>query len=186
MDGYRHRLHRGMGDLHPPQCGYHSGSLLPRGSLYPGESFHGLPKSILIDCGKDDRSALLEDLPDEVPVNNAGPLSLNKRFGGLGLLPALGVEVHHALPYHPQSKSIERMFGALERGWICKLKGWCRSSVKERPNGFTKHLRLLLEKKELLTMNAFVQKFQSEILSAYHHFHDKSTFSDKMGTGMEG
>ena len=139
-------------------------------ALTQGEIFHGLPKAILVDCGKDYRSALLEDLPDEVPVNDDGPLYLNKRFGGLGLLPALGVEVHHALPYHPQSKSIERMFGTLEREWICKLKGWCRSSVKERPNGFTKHLRQLLEKKELLTMDAFVRKFQSEILPAYHHF----------------
>ena len=64
-------------------------------------------------------------------------------------------------------KSIERMFRTLEREWICKLKGWCRSSVKERPNGFAKHLRKLLEKQELLTMDAFVQKFQSEILPSY-------------------
>ena len=155
-------------------------------ALTQGESFHGLPKAILVDCGKDYRSALLEDLPDEVPVNDDGPLYLNKRFGGLGLLPALGVEVHHALPYHPQSKSIERMFGTLEREWICKLKGWCRSSVKERPNGFAKHLRQLLEKKELLTMDAFVRKFQSEILPAYHHFHDKSSASDKAEAGTQG
>lgn len=111
---------------------------------------------------------------------------LNKRFGGLGLLPALGVEIHHALPYHPQSKSIERMFGTLEREWICKLKGWCRSSVKERPNGFAKHLRQLLEKKELLTMDAFVRKFQSEILPAYHQFHKAGSTPNRTETDMEG
>ena len=169
MDGYRHGLHRGMGDLHPPQCRYHSGSFLPRGGPYPGRDFHGLPKAILVDCGKDYRSALLEDLPDEVPVNADGPLYLNKRFGGLGLLPALGVEVHHALPYHPQSKSIERMFGTLEREWICKLKGWCRSSVKERPNGFAKHLRQLLEKKELLTMDAMGMIFNARKIPRIPH-----------------
>lgn len=120
----------------------------------------------------------MDDLPDEVPVNDDGPLYLNKRFGGLGLLPAPGVEVHHALPYHPQSKSIERMFRTLEREWICKLKGWCHNSVTERPDGFSKRLQQLLEKKELLTMDAFVQKFQSEILPAYHQFHKAGSTPD--------
>lgn len=92
-------------------------------ALTQGEIFHGLPKAILVDCGKDYRSALLEDLPDEISSIPEDAMYLNKRFGGLGLLPALGVEAHHALPYHPQSKSIERMFGTLEREWICKLKG---------------------------------------------------------------
>ena len=155
-------------------------------ALTQAEIFHGLPKAILVDCGKDYRSALLEDLPDEISSIPEDALYLNKRFAGLGLLPALGVEVHHALPYHPQSKSIERMFGTLEREWICKLKGWCHNSVKERPDGFSKRLQQLLEKKELLTMDAFVQKFQSEILPGYHQFHKAGSTPGRAETKTEG
>ena len=140
--------------------------------LTVGEEFHGLPKGILVDCGKDYRSALLQNLPEEFMPKADGPMILNRRFSGLGLLHALGIDVHSALPYHPQSKSIERLFGTLEREWISKLRGWCGSSVKERPVGFGKHLKKLLENKELMTLEEFVEKFQSEILPAYHHFHE--------------
>ena len=140
-------------------------------SLTVGEEFHGLPKGILVDCGKDYRSTLLQDLPDVYQITDSS-LYLNRRFAGLGLLPALGVEIHSALPYHPQSKSIERMFGTLERQWICKLKGWCHNSVSERPAGFAQYLQRLLDNKELLTLEEFVMKYQSEILPAYHHFRE--------------
>ena len=107
--------------------------------ITPGEPFHGLPHSIYVDCGKDYKSQLLEDSPEgtaSLPADTA----LNRRFGGLGLLHALGVEIVHAIPYHPQSKTIERLFGTIERGWISKLDGWCRSSVAERPyNGSVKY-----------------------------------------------
>lgn len=36
-------------------------------ALTQTESFHGLSKEILVDCGRDYRSALLEDIPDEIP-----------------------------------------------------------------------------------------------------------------------
>ena len=110
-------------------------------------------------------------MPDVYQITDSS-LYLNRRFAGLGLLPALGVEIHSALPYHPQSKSIERMFGTLERQWIYKLKGWCHNSVSERPAGFAQNLQRLLDNKELLTLEEFVMKFQSEILPAYHHFRE--------------
>lgn len=67
-------------------------------ALTQGEVFHGLPKAILVACGKDYRNVLLKDLLDEISTYEDEPLYLNKRFGSLGLLPALGVEVHLALP----------------------------------------------------------------------------------------
>ena len=36
-------------------------------ALTQTESFHGLSKKILVDCGRDYRSALLEDITDEIP-----------------------------------------------------------------------------------------------------------------------
>ena len=138
------------------------------------DEFHGLPKTILVDCGKDYKSKLIENLPEDFHADNKTELCLNKRFSGLGLLPALGVEVNHALPYHPQSKSIERMFGTIEREWISKLPGWCYNSVANRPKQFYKYLDKLLKNKELLTLEEFVEKFRKEILPAYHHFREDS------------
>ena len=140
--------------------------------LTVSEEFHGLPKGILVDCGKDYRSALLQNLPEDHSSVSDAPLYLNRRFAGLGLLPALGVQIHSALPCHPQSKSIERLFGTLEREWICKLKGWCHPNPDKRPANFSKYLKSLLDSKELLTLEEFVQIFRSKILPEYHHFRE--------------
>lgn len=82
--------------------------------LKPGSPIRGLPGTVIVDCGKDYNSKLLEDVPAELISYTPDETELNKRFTGLGLLPALGVEVAHTLPYHPQSKPIERCFGILE------------------------------------------------------------------------
>ena len=100
---------------------------------------------------------------------------LNKRFSGLGILPSLGVSSYHALPYHPQTKPIERYFGTIERRWISKLPGWCRCSIAERPTDFQKTLNKLLQKKELLTLEEFVDYFQNTILPEYHGSPDTET-----------
>lgn len=138
-----------------------------------GDEFHGLPKRILVDCGKDYRSKLLEDLPDyyKKDIEELDTV-LNRKFNGEGLIRALGVEVHHALPYQPESKSIERMFGTIEREWISKEIGWCHNSVAERPVGFQKKLDTLLKEKKLPTFDEFVTRFSNEIIPAYHNFRE--------------
>ena len=131
--------------------------------------FHGLPKSVIVDCGKDYKSKLLEDIPPELSNMLPTETELNKRFAGLGLLPALGCEVHHAMPYHPQSKPIERYFGILETKWVSKLVGWCGNSPQERPPDFQKKLSNLLKEKKLLTLEEFSAAFQEKILPEYHN-----------------
>ena len=76
--------------------------------LTPGVPFRGLPKAILVDCGKDYKSRLLEDTPPELCTSAPEDTFLNKRFSGLGILPALNVICYHALPYHPQTKPMKR------------------------------------------------------------------------------
>ena len=135
-----------------------------------GDEFHGLPNGILVDCGKDYKSKLLENMEAINYVSDDESIYLNRRFAGLGVLPALGVNnMSHALPYHPQSKAIEQFFGKLEKKWISKLTGWCYNSIEERPTGFAARLKKQLENKELMTLEDFVRKFQDEILPAYHH-----------------
>ena len=71
-----------------------------------GEPFHSLPKMVVTDCGRDYKSALLEDIPDEYRtlIESQEEVCLNRRFSGLGILRALQVSVSHCLPFHPQSK----------------------------------------------------------------------------------
>ena len=143
--------------------------------LTPGVPFRGLPKAILVDCGKDYKSRLLEDTPPELCTSTPEDTFLNKRFSGLGILPALNVTCYHALPYHPQTKPIERYFGTIERKWISKLPGWCHSSIEERPPDFQKKLNKLLKNKELLTLEEFVEYFQNTLLPEYHGTIDEET-----------
>lgn len=143
--------------------------------LKPDSSIRGLPGCVIVDCGKDYKSKLFEDAPAELISFAPDETELNKRFAGLGLLPALGVKVKHALPYHPQSKPIERCFGTLERKWISKLPGWCRNSIADRPDNFQKTLISLLSNRELLTLEEFVSHFQDTILPEYHCTVDAET-----------
>lgn len=143
--------------------------------LTPDTEFKGLPKSILVDCGKDYRSKLLEDTPAEFSDLISEDSFLNKRFGGMGLLDTLGVKVCHALPYHPQSKPIERCFGTLEEKWISKLPGCCGSKPSERPADFQKRLEDDLKSKRLMTLEEFAAYFQNTILAEYHNSEDTET-----------
>lgn len=130
--------------------------------------FHGLPCAVLTDHGKDYRSKLLEDLPQDFQTDLPDTMLLNQHFAGLGLFPALNVTVHHSRVYHPQTKSIERLFGTIERRWIRKLPGWCHGSIKDRPPDFQKRLMKQWRAGELLTMEEFIAEFANRILPEYH------------------
>lgn len=140
-----------------------------------GDKFTGLPHSVIMDCGKDYKSALLEDIPDyyKKAVESEESFCLNQRFSGLGILRSFSVDVYHCLPYHPQSKPIERCFNSLEN-YLENRKGWCYRSISDRPQGFQKHINKLLEAKELYTMEEFSEVFATEILSSYHGEQDNS------------
>lgn len=143
--------------------------------LKPGEPQRGLPMQVVLDCGRDYKSKLLEDCPKELSKFTPEDTMLNKRFGGMGLLSAIGCEIIHNLPYHPQSKPIERYFGILEEKWISKLPGWCYESADKRPPDFQKKLDELLKQKKLLTLEEFVSYFQNTILLEYHNTVDAET-----------
>lgn len=140
-----------------------------------GDKFTGLPHSVIMDCGKDYKSALLEDIPDyyRKAVESEESFCLNRRFSGLGILRAFSVDVYHCLPYHPQSKPIERCFSSIENQ-IEKLPGWCYRKPSDRPPGFQKYIDTLLKEKELYTLEEFSEKFAVEILPAYHGQIDNS------------
>ena len=134
-----------------------------------GDIAAGIPKRVILDCGHDMKSKLLDDPCSKYTLDNWDDSFLNERFLGLGIFQALGCEVQRNLPYSPQSKAgVERFFRILEEKFISKLCGWCHNSVAERPEGFAKKLQQLLEEKRLLTFEEFVDYFQNVILPTYH------------------
>ena len=134
-----------------------------------GEPFCSLPKMVVTDCGRDYKSALLEDIPDEYRtlIESKEEVCLNRRFAGLGILRALNVSVSHCLPFHPQSKPIERAFNTLEN-YIEKLPGWCYRKASDRPPGFMKKIYQMRDDKTLLTLEQFACIMATAILPAYH------------------
>ena len=92
-----------------------------RAAVYTkGSDVHGLPRYIYID-GKDDRSH--GSRAKRWWKTDLG--CLNAEFSEKeGLLRALGVGVHHALPYRGWSKDVERAFGTLE-DFVREFPGWC-------------------------------------------------------------
>ena len=134
-----------------------------------GDIACGLPKTVIIDQGKDYKSKLLADPCSKYSIENWDEPFLNKRFAGTGLFQALGCNVQDCIPYSPQSKSaVERFFRIIEEKYISKMCGWCHNSVAERPVDFAKTLKKLLEEKKLLTFEEFVDYFQNTILPDYH------------------
>lgn len=133
------------------------------------EEFAGLPASVYVDCGKDYSAALLQDLDLRFRNAVSVPACLNDSFAGNALFPALNVVVYRARPYQPQSKSIERFFGTLERGYIAKLPGWCGNSIANRPPDFLRKLHRLQSEGKLFTLASFARYFASVILPDYHN-----------------
>ena len=134
-----------------------------------GDEFAGLPASVYVDCGKDYSSALLQDLDPDLRNCVHPSERLNAALVGNALFAALNITVHKALPYHPQSKSIERFFGTLESTYIAPLPGWCGNSIAKRPPDFHRKVHRLQNEGKLFSLASFSQYFASVILPDYHH-----------------
>lgn len=124
--------------------------------------FAGLPEVFYIDNGRDFRSKLISG-------ENLQEPRLNKDFASCSMLEWLGVHVTHALPYRGSSKTIERIFGTIEREWISDLPGWCGNSIENRPSAFAADLNA----GRLYSFEQFVSYFADTIWPAYNRF--KST-----------
>lgn len=137
-----------------------------RAAVYTaGSDVHGLPRMIYIDNGKDYRSQRFEG--DRFVESSLGMLNA-EFYEKEGLLRALGVAVHHALPYRGWSKDVERAFGTLE-DFVREFPGWCGDSPEERPEDNGRILRKLRERGELMTFETFAKCFAEKLLPKYEN-----------------
>lgn len=127
-----------------------------------GSPFWGAPLMLYIDNGKDYRSHRMEG--DGIQDYSLGQLNID--FGAENaLLKTLGIGVTHAIPYRAWSKTIERMFGTIERRWIQGiLPGWCGHKPEERPETLSREIR----DGKILTYEEFCAYFVNTVLPGYH------------------
>lgn len=140
-----------------------------------GSEIHGLPEAIYVDNGKDYRSSRFER--GKLMDRELG--RLNGRFDPDGeesgaertMLEMLGVAMIRAKPYQGWSKTIERIFGIIEKQhWIRELPGWCGDSPEERPQNLGIELTRLQKDGKLLTFAQFAEIWARKILPAYHAY----------------
>ena len=88
----------------------------------------------------------------------------------VGVLRQLGIAVIHAQPYKAWSKTIERIFGTIEKRWGRELPGWIGNSPSARPEVMTTaKLRKMAANGELITFKQFEQVFRQQAVVQYHN-----------------
>jgi putative transposase len=125
--------------------------------------FYGLPVALYIDNGKDYRSKTFE--AGLIKEHDLGYLNAN--IASNSVIQLFNIAIHHAVPYHAWSKTIERFFGTLEDIWIREVPGWCGNSPDERPEDFSADLRKLIERGQLWTMDQFYNYLRDTVMPEY-------------------
>jgi len=104
-------------------------------AFYYAAMTYGLPEIVYFDNGKDMRA---KDLTGGRKTKSVDKLDTEKARNTMA---ALGIKVIFALPYSPQSKTIERQFRKIKE-WFSKfLPGYRGGNVLERPEKLTKEIK---------------------------------------------
>lgn len=128
-----------------------------------GSPSHGLPRMVYVDNGKDYRGKLFETgFQKDVDLGR-----LNESIDTCSVLQLLHIDVTHALPYQGWSKPVERFFGTIENLYIREAPGWCGDSPEERPEDFSRQLRLAWERGQLWTMDELFEFLRDTVMPKY-------------------
>jgi putative transposase len=142
---------------------------------------YGSPRVLHIDNGKDYRGHYLRGKTVEVTIENNG-MSESAMVEIQGVLAGLGIRVIYALPYHGQSKPVERAFGTYAGDFAKEFESYVGSNTVARPEETQLYYRRLngKEKKEVVvSYEAYKAAWEAYIeqWNATHHHR---------GDGMEG
>lgn len=103
-------------------------------SFYYAAQEFGLPKDVIIDNGKDYRSK------DFAGGRSSFNVDINKGQAS-AMLKELNVDVHFALPYNAQTKSVERDFLKIKELLSKHCVGYRGGNVVERPEKLAKEIK---------------------------------------------
>lgn len=120
----------------------------------------GVPETLLTDNGKDYKSKSFDNMI--AGLNNEN----------------IKVETIRAIPYHGQSKMIERFFGTLEDRFGKLWYSYAGSNAKDRPDYLKKTNKELEKDPNIPTMDEFIQKLEGYIVKYNEAVHT--------GNGMNG
>ncbi len=134
----------------------------------------GVPREVLIDNGRDyDCYALNGRTKADRWKKSTVVVNYDDKLLG-GLFGALGVDVTHCLPYHGQSKPIERWFGTLESQFGKDWPTYCGPATHQKPE----NLQLQLERGKAPTLETFIAAFEAYLATFHGAIHT--------GQAMEG
>ncbi|HSW50569.1 MAG TPA: Mu transposase C-terminal domain-containing protein [Bryobacteraceae bacterium] len=137
-------------------------------ALQPAVLEHGVPEKVQVDNGKDyDSFALQGRTKRQRFSGDFDPARLQGVFG------ALGIDARNVLPYHGQSKPIERFFGTLEDRFGRTFPTYCGQDPAHRPED----LQAKLDAGQAPTLEEFIAAFTAWL---EHDYHQKGHTGDAM------
>jgi len=137
---------------------------------------YGPPESVKIDNGRDyDSEAWTGTTKARRRALKAGYLDEDMVAG---LYAMMGVAVSFAIPYHPQSKPIERLFDTIDQQFTKTIATYCGKDTARRPEPLAD---LLKSDKAIAEAHSLVEL--SEMFGRYAQVYNNAAHS---GRGMDG
>jgi putative transposase len=137
---------------------------------------HGAPESVKIDNGRDYDSQLFTGQTKS--QRKASILNDDDQSVISGIYAMLGIGVSFSIPYHPQSKKIERFFDTLDCQFSKTLPTYCGKDTTRRPEGLFDYL-----KTEKAVADAYNLETFSALVDRYLAIYNASAHT---GEGMDG
>jgi hypothetical protein len=143
----------------------------------------GPPQSVKIDNGKDYDSQLFtgQTKPQrqaQASRSRKGSLSGDECQTLTGLYAMMNIGVSFAIPYHPQSKKIERWFDTLDCQFTKTVQTYCGKDTARRPEALAEYLKTDKAKAEAFTLETFTAAVD-QYITIYNS-------SPHTGDGMNG
>ena len=137
----------------------------------------GPPDSVKIDNGRDYDSEMWTGTTKA--KRKALPAGYIDREMIAGLYAMMNISVSFAIPYHPQSKPIERVFDTLDQQLCKTMPTYCGKDVNRRPEDLGDYLKSDKALTEAMDLEGFTRLVGDYITKVYNQ-------AGHTGVGMEG
>ena len=141
-----------------------------------GAMEHGIPDSVKIDNGKDYDSQMFTGVTKS--KRKAGWFDDDEQKTIAGLYGLMDITVSFAIPYHPQSKPIERWFDTMDKQFVKFVPTYCGKDTDRRPDDLAEQLKRQDVIEEAYDIDSFTKLVDSYIETFNSNAHS--------GRGMEG
>jgi putative transposase len=145
-------------------------------AMKKGIKAHGPPDSVKIDNGKDYDSELWTGTTKA--KRKALPKGYIDKFNLAGLYTMMQISVSFAIPYHPQSKLIERFFDTVDCQFTKTIQTYCGKSTEQKSDD----LKDLLTNRKVIEGALDLDKL-ARLFGQYVEVYNNSSHS---GAGMDG